>query len=202
MAKGYISEDEVRANLDSVGSLGALTQSRPRRDSLFRRTEDELISKPVLPVTQSTPAVAAVVSEPLKVIDLAIKTSAQVEPPHAEVLPEAKVAPIIARETVAEVKVVEVPTQVVAPQETSPVSAKAARYTERITFPITLEMRDGFEDLARKINRQRSIRQQRVTANTVMRVALEAFRTRFKFSDTDVANTDEELLNLILSRWK
>ena len=64
----------------------------------------------------------------------------------------------------------------------------------RVTLPITSDMRETFERMARELQRKRSQKNERITANTVMRVALEFFMNQFSVEKTDRVNTEEELL--------
>ena len=49
--------------------------------------------------------------------------------------------------------------------------------------------------MARELQRKRSQKNERITPNTVMRVALEFFMDRFSVEQTDRVNTEEELLD-------
>ena len=73
---------------------------------------------------------------------------------------------------------------------------KADIYTERITLSVSTEMRDEVEALARELQRRRTKKEERITANTVMRVAINALLERFSLDAGDVANNEAELLEL------
>ena len=77
-------------------------------------------------------------------------------------------------------------------------------YTERVTLQLSPEMRDRVDALARELQRSKSNKVERITANTVMRVAIQHVLKNFKLNGGDVPSGEEELLSAIEKRctWK
>jgi hypothetical protein len=65
-------------------------------------------------------------------------------------------------------------------------------------------MRDDVERIARELQRANSSKKERITGNTVMRVAIRLITERFQLKDDDAPNTEEELFavvrNLLMRR--
>lgn len=79
---------------------------------------------------------------------------------------------------------------------------KADVFTERVTLQISPEMRDEVDALARDLQRAKTTKDERITANTVMRVAVQLLMEKYRFEKGDVANTEEELFRLVVQRLK
>ena len=79
---------------------------------------------------------------------------------------------------------------------------KADIFTERVTLQISPEMRDDVERLARELQRSKTSKGERITANTVMRVALQLLMTNYQFGRGDVANNESELYDLVLQHFR
>ena len=77
-------------------------------------------------------------------------------------------------------------------------------YTERVTLQLSPDMRDKVDALARELQRSKSSKDGRITANTVMRVAIRHLLKHYKVTGADVPNGEEELLEAIERRcsWK
>jgi len=59
------------------------------------------------------------------------------------------------------------------------------------------EMRDDFERIARELQRAKTSKEERLTPNTVMRVAIRAMTKRFELKRGQATNTEEELFDLV-----
>lgn len=77
------------------------------------------------------------------------------------------------------------------------VKTKAEIFSEKITLNISPEMRDRAEMLARSLQRKKADKSERITANTIYRVAIKALLENEKFIDAHSPNTEGELLELI-----
>lgn len=71
---------------------------------------------------------------------------------------------------------------------------------EKITVPLSQELRDQSEELARVINRNRSVRKNRITRNSIIRVALQCFLEDFALPTGRPVNSEVELLEAARSR--
>lgn len=65
---------------------------------------------------------------------------------------------------------------------------------ENVTVPLSRALRDRSEELARLINRTRTIRKHRITRNSIIRVALQCFLDEFSPAAGEAVNSEEELL--------
>ena len=63
-------------------------------------------------------------------------------------------------------------------------------------------MRDDVDALARDLQRSKTTKDERVTANTVMRVAAQLLIDHFQFKCGDVANSEEDLYTLAAQKLK
>lgn len=198
MAKG-VTEEELKAGLTGLGAFGGIGTGRPRRDSVFRDTRDE-----------GTPAVMTTPVEPVRPIEV---PTPKVEATPA--LPESKV-PVRENRPIPLVK--EVPRAEKGPERKEPpkekppvteppaedeVPAKARKadlHTERVTLPISPEMRDGVEALARSLQRHRTKKGESITANAVIRTAVRLVLERVELKPGDIANSEEELFELLVKK--
>lgn len=86
--------------------------------------------------------------------------------------------------------------------EAEPVELVAAVYAENVTVPLSEALRDRSEELAKVINRNRSVRKQRITRNSIIRVALQVLLDDFSHLSAQSLNSEEELLQAARSRRK
>jgi hypothetical protein len=174
MAKG-VTEDDLASGIRSMGGLGTL--SRNRRDSPFRDTREEEV-----------PAV--------KTVELPL----QKEVPSAAVEVRSEVRGEPARVVKAErPREVEKPIPVEKPVRNERKKApqrKADIYSERVTLQMSPEMRDEVDELARQLQRAKTSKDERITANTVMRVAIQAFLEAFDLDPKSCPNSEKELLDV------
>jgi hypothetical protein len=63
-------------------------------------------------------------------------------------------------------------------------------------------MRDDVDALARDLQRSKTTKDERVTANTVMRVAAQLLIDHFQFKRGDVVNSEEDLYTLAAQKLK
>jgi hypothetical protein len=180
MAKGQVTDKELATGLKTFGGFGALgeTNSRPRREDPFRDTRAE--------VQAATPRIEVVKSPPAETPPLAAPAAEEKIPQVRDPRPE---VPRRARPVKRE------------EQSQPPVSngheKKSELYTERVTVPLDAELRDGAEALAKSLQRRRTDKGERITANTVMRVALRVVLDSFDSRSVGVVNTEEELFQAV-----
>ena len=199
MAKG-VTEEELKAGLTGLGSFGGIGQ-RPRRDSVFRDTRDE-----------GTPAAVPTAVEPVR--------PAEVQPPEVKAMPRTEEGRAPTRESRPIPLVKEVPraekepARKEPPKEKPPVAEppaeeqipertrKADIHTERVTLPISPEMRDGINALARNLQRHRTKKGESINANAVIRTAVRLVLERVELKPGDVANGEEELFDLFGKKFR
>lgn len=81
--------------------------------------------------------------------------------------------------------------------DSAPEAPKVSIFTENVTVPLSASLRDRAEELARVLNRNRKVRKERITRNSVIRVALELFLEAFSPRPSDTVNCEEDLLRLM-----
>jgi len=79
-------------------------------------------------------------------------------------------------------------------------ATKAETFSERITLNITPDMRDKAEMIARGLQRRKADRTERITANTIYRVAIEALLADEDFLKNISPNTEQELLDAVKAK--
>ena len=67
-------------------------------------------------------------------------------------------------------------------------------FAENVTVPLSVALRDRSEELARTLNRNRKVRKERITRNSVIRVALEQFLDTFTSSADQAIECEADLL--------
>lgn len=85
------------------------------------------------------------------------------------------------------------PSSEVSPAESSPL-------TDYVTVPMTAEMRSQASLLAAELQRRRTDKSIRFTANTIYQVAIETLLERFELAPEDHVNSKAELRRLVLAR--
>lgn len=176
MAKGQVSEEELSKGLKGIGDFGSLTPPRVRRDNPFR---DSRVEAPA-PEPVKTIEVVPTRTENREV-KVAAPPIAKIEPQPVKKTPEP--AARVARNGAAK------------SEESG--GRKADIYTEPVTLKISPEMRDEVEGLARELQRAKTSKKERITANTVMRVAIRLITTRFELKPGQAPNDEEELYELV-----
>jgi hypothetical protein len=175
MGKGQVSEKELERSIKSLGGLTGLASSAVRRDSPFG---SEFVKN--VPPQAREPLVLE------KVIDLDVKTEPEL-PPASESRPEVTPLP----------KATKAKREIPTAEEEEELDGGARLFTERTTLKMTAVMRDDLHYLARKLQRRRQNKDERITSNTVIRVAIQLILDELKLKDTDVANSEAELFSLV-----
>ena len=173
MAKGQVSEEQLSQGLKGIGNFGGLSSSRVQRDNPFRDSR----SAPTAPPEPIKPASPPVVEPAVKALQ-----------------PTVRKIPVPEKATPKPEK------QEDKPKEGSP--RKADIFSERVTLQISPEMRDEVDSLARELQRAKLKKEERITANTVMRVAIQLLLARYTFEKGEVANNEEELFRLVTNKLK
>jgi predicted transcriptional regulator len=174
MAKGQVTEQDLASGMKGLSGFGAL--SGGRRDSPFRDSRSE-------PPKESPP----------KEID--VRPNAETKLPTVERPPQVSVPPeppVVRREA---------PERLAKPKAKQP-QRKADVFSERVTIQMSPDMRDQVDELARQLQRSKTSKDERITANTVMRVAIQQFIETFKLERGEIVNNEEELLASALRRKK
>ena len=181
MAKSQVSEDDLAKGLKGIGNFGGIS-TRVQRDNPFRDSRQEKV-------------------EPPKTIEVRLPSP---EPQAAK-----PATPNIAPEEPKSVRALPVtpkPRSKVTEGEGKSRAEESARkadiFTERVTLQISPEMRDEIDALARDLQRAKTTKEERITSNTVMRVALQFLMKNYQFERGDVANTEAELFGLVAQRVK
>jgi hypothetical protein len=190
MAKGHVSDQELESGLKSLGGLGGIAGSGARRDSPFgvefaRKATPEAVpeSRPVQP-------------EPERPIDLKpVREVALTPPTPAPQSSEARRPPPV-----------RVPTEP-APRVNEgfrPVEflfdipiRKSDSFTERVTLQMGPDMRDDLNLLAARLQRRKTDKSERITANTIMRVAIRILLDEVDLGTGEVANSETDLLRIV-----
>ena len=188
MAKSQVTEHDLEQSLQTLGGFGKLAAQKPRRDSPFgsdfaRRAEE---SKPVSEVApQKTPEVALLQKAPGQGVEIGGEASREVLANK----PPARTAPS------------KTPPKPVSDEQAES-HAKSDTLTERITLQMSPEMRDAVNDLARQLQRRRKDKGERITANSVMRVAIQQFLDDFELESVQGVSSEEELFAIVQSKRK
>ena len=182
MAKGQVTEKDLESGLRSLGGLGGLGGGGgARRDSPFGTDF----------VKKTAPAQA----KPLhtQTGNTALKLQPEGDgaaSPDPE--PEAPAPLAVADPT----PVVEETSKRRSPRRQKKPETKIDLFPERVTVLMSPDMRDRINSLAAKLQRKKSDKSERITANTIHRVALSVLLSNLKLEDSDAPNTEEELLEL------
>ena len=182
MARGQISDEELSSGLKGLGGFGALGGAKVVKDSPFRDSRSE-------------PKIVEVARAPERP---AVAKTAPVEAERATAAEAKAAAAKVSQRTFAAKKSV---TERKAEAQGRRV---ADVYTERVTLQLSPEMRDRVDGLAKELQRSKTGKEERITANTVMRVAIQLLLKHYKLVGGDVPNGEEELLDAIERRctWK
>ena len=207
MAKGQVTDHELALGLKNFGGFGSLggQTTKPRREDPFRDTREET----------PAPVAAAPQTNPPQVVQPQVNQAVRGETPRLEIVKTQEAEPVEAKAPAEQsqpspLKLREKKTRVATPaakservvrpvkqvhSESVAAEKKSELYTERVTVPLDAELRDGAESLAKDLQRKRTEKGERITANTVMRVALRAMLERFQTSEHVNVNTEEDLLH-------
>jgi hypothetical protein len=178
MAKSQVSEEELAKGLKGIGNFSGLSP-RVQRDNPFRDSRQEKVEPPKT-IEVRLPSAEPQVAKPTA------PNIAPDEPKPMRAFPATpKLRPKV-REGESKSRAEE--------------SARTADDFEPVTLQISPEMRDETSALARDLQRAKTTKVERITANTVMRVALRLLLENYQFELGDVANTETELYDLVVQR--
>lgn len=197
MAKGQVTDADLATGIKGFGGLSSLGGSgaRPVRDNPFRDTRAEpqrpVVVAPVVEVVPETPK--------LEVLTMRSEPEGEGREPAPAVVP----APLKVRQP--KPAVAPRPQRKIEPapsfEDETAVSTsrenKTEVYTERVTVLLNEELRDGAEALAKELHRRRTKKGERITANTVMRIALGVLLERMEGETLEGANSEAELLDAV-----
>jgi hypothetical protein len=195
MAKGRITADDLSLGMQRVGGLGSLKKSGARRDSPFAFGNDrtqiqeaekqKTIPENIRPIEDETPPVLSPLhitpddeaNEPYeKKVLTKKKRNTKVSPPQPKVVLHS-------------------------PHSSNDASAtKAESFPERITLNLSEDMRDELSLLASKLQRQRTLKNERITSNTVIRTAVRILLEEFSVAKSDIVNSEQDLYKLAKQR--
>ena len=182
MAKGQVTEEELSKGIQGMGSMSALSPSKPKRDSPFRDTR-EAEAKPAAKEVREVALSPSVEPKTQEVHEgLAESHSAPIEAPVRR--------PVAARTIQPTPRVEELALE-------DDVPTKAEVYSERVTVPLSSEMKVQLDLLAKELQKIRPAKRERITANTLVRVAIAAFLESFQ---TTPISSEEELLDVVRMR--
>lgn len=174
MAKGQVSEEDLELGVKAAGGFLGLTKAR--RDSPFGA---EHVKRELEPIEKT---ITLNVEKPKETVE---KPQVTIERPKEAIeLKRVSEKVTTSNEKVSKIKV-----------EVS--KTKAEKFSEKITLNISPEMRDKAEMLARSLQRKKNDKSERITANTIYRVAIKALLENKDFIDADSPNTEGELLELV-----
>lgn len=181
-SKGQVTEKDLENGLRSLGGLGSLgaAPSGARRDSPFG---SEFAKRPTPVELRSRTAEAGNVA-------LSLEPATEPVPPET-----ANVAALPAAASAADA-----PGDLAkrrTPRRQKRPETKVDLVPERVTLLMSPEMRDRVNLLAAKLQRRKKNKTERITANTVLRVAVLSLLNTFKLEEGDAPNTEEELLELV-----
>jgi hypothetical protein len=188
MARGEVSDDDLARGLRGFGGVTPFSSTgKPIRDNPFRDTQAQ--PRPVEAARKVEPV--AVEKEPQQAETVERRgekiASAIAAKPKREIVPKAAVRRIEPRE-------VERPSAAAAER---PGENKTERYPERVTVPLDAELRDSAESFAREISRRRDDKAERITTNTIMRVALRLLLEEVAPSFSASPNNEEEIFSAV-----
>lgn len=174
MAKGQISDKELQSSIRTIGSLAGIASSGAKRDSPFGSD----FARKVIPSSQ--PIASPSIPTPERADESQSSLTETLAPPFPT-----HPGPTRARRV----------TKVTAKEDGE--ISKTSIWSEKVTLQMTPEMRDDLNQLATRLQRRKATKEQRITANTVMRVAIQFLLDELKLNSSDIANTEDELLALM-----
>jgi hypothetical protein len=194
MAKGQVTTDDLATGMRSFGGLSSLGgAARPVRDNPFRDTRSEP-AQPAVPAAAPEPAPE---SPRLEVVNghdnpevgEGTKTLSTPKAPRER-------KPVAPR-TATRVE----PAAPLAATEGGVREKKTELYPEQVSVLLNAEIRDRTEALAKDLQRRRTHKGERITTNTVIRVALRALLDTFDPSTSATINTESELYETVRRQW-
>jgi hypothetical protein len=199
MPKGQVTDDELATGLKGFGSLSTLSGSaRPVRDNPFRDTRTES-AQPVVPVPP--PEASPMETGPQRIEVLKIQESLPAEGRAGMPASAPAFSPKPREGKPPSARTPKLVTAMASAPKAAAVAeireTKTDLYAERVTVPLSAELRDGAESVAKVLQRRRTEKGERITSNTVIRVALRVLLECFGDNPDEVANNEEELFELV-----
>lgn len=223
MAKAQVTEDDLKASVGGLGGFSGLTGKATRRDSPFgsdyvkRSPNTEQTSSVVeLPAAQPKEPARNSADQNLTFTssENSIVTPQQTDAAIKDVEPKADL-PVVSAIPVTPPANDEVPERVtkeVEPKKPAVTKVAIAKpiaaplvvddYTERMTLPMTFEMRERLDSLARQLQRRRADKSERITANSLIRVAIEVYLDALTPGEEETPSNEDELRSIALSKVK
>jgi hypothetical protein len=231
MAKPTITEKDLDAGISSLGGFGNLTKagsSSTRRDSPFgssyakpaaatpptqqtvvapKKQVEALNKEPVEPQQAPLPPqiVAPVaVQQPIEDTSPLSTTALPAKEPVAPPLSPSEPTPKATTPRAAKIKpsTNEVGLAAVSSSSVKSSVPKTQIFTERVTMVMDSQTRDELNQLALVLQRRKSDSSERITTNTLMRVAIKLFLEELRPQETDSPNSEAELYQLTKARVK
>jgi len=186
MAKGQVTESDLESGLKSLGGLRGLAAAPTgaRRDSPF--------GSDFAKRTARNGAGSQPVGDGNAALELGPEGEGA-EQPKAAAAPAG--TPVVAPPPAASSS--EDLAKRRTPRRQRKGETKVDLFPERVTVLMSPEMRDRVNLLAAKLQRKKTDKVERITANTVLRVAVSALLSSFKLEEGDAPNTEDELLELV-----
>jgi hypothetical protein len=188
MAKSQVTEQDLEQSLQTLGGFGKLATQKPRRDSPFgsefsRKPEE---SKPIPQVAppETSREVTLLSKAPGEGIE-GLEEDDEVV--LTNVLPKSSPTRRGSKPLL---------------EETTARHPKCDTLTERVTVQMSPEMRDAVSDLARHLQRRRKDKGERITANSVMRVAIQYFLDNVQLERVQGASTELEIAKSLAAGMK
>lgn len=216
MAKPTVTEADLQAGLGNLsGSFGTLVgQGGPKRDSPFGR-EHVRQAMPVATPPQQP--------QPIRTIELTTPVAKEAPPVqraqgNISVATTGDAPAPVKEETVPKVANATLATEHGEPREVlrepakpkktpslpvvSKVRDSSEEAVERITVPITAESRDKLTLIASTLQRRKLDKSERITSNTLIRVAVRLLINDLTPGEGDAPNNEEELYELLKARTR
>jgi hypothetical protein len=177
MPKGQITDADLAGGLKGLAGFSALGGAKPQKDSPFRDSRAEPKTVEIRRPAEKPTERSAKAEPSGKRAELRTKTEAGEG--KQTILKKAEAAPA---------------------KKQKATTRKADIYTERVTLQISPEMRDQVDFLARELQRTKTSKDERITSNTVIRVAIRHFVENFSVGKGESINGEEDLLSALKKR--
>jgi hypothetical protein len=196
MAKGQVTDQELETGLQSLGGLGGIAASGARRDSPFGAG---FVKKSVPESNTRAEATEAKLQVAANVAVVA-PVAQEVVPSRVEAIAPSTASVVAVGEhtsTARRPRAVEAPM----PADVAPVSSrKSDSFSERVTLQMSPEMRDELTLLAARLQRRKTDKTERITANTIMRVAIQMVLDEIDFGEGDIINSEVDLDRVVRAK--
>ncbi len=193
MAKGTVTDQELESSLKSLGGLGGIATSGSRRDSPFG---SDFVKKaaPEAEIERPRPEAEVVKAVELHPVTQSTLNMGETRAPAPELN---RVTTAVRPVTGAKPRPKErgKPLEAIPPAPTR----KSDNFSERVTLQMDPDMRDELNLLAARLQRRKTDKSERITANTIMRVAIRVVLDEVKLDEADIANNEGDLLRIVKS---